>query len=209
MIGEFTIEETNYEIYQKIIDYSSIIEQKIPISLNSEYDLKSSIPTKINTVLSCLSSVLNPSNLKVDLPNKPVYSSYILFSQDIQLSNNNNDNNQVNCLSVVDKDNQMKIALYSKRSLSGFASILPQQEQGYIGRFELRIKDTLLHGECFYTNTELYLFEEASLTLYQFNIYMADGLLYSINYEDQIFNYQDSTQETDDNNGFINHFSLV
>ena len=208
MIGEFAVEETNYEIYQKIIDYSSAVEQKIPISLNPQFDLKSTVPTKIDTVLNCLSSVLNPSNLKVDLPTKPIHSSYILFSQDIQLSNNNDNTNQVNCLSVADKDNQMKIALYSKHALSGFASILPQQEKGFICRLELRIGDTLLHGECFYTNSELYLFEEASLTLYQFKVSM-DDYLYSIDYEGHLFSFQDCTEESNDDNSSVRHYILV
>ena len=198
MIGEFAVEETNYEIYQKIIDYSS----------DPQFDLKSTVPTKIDTVLNCLSSVLNPSNLKVDLPTKPIHSSYILFSQDIQLSNNNDNTNQVNCLSVADKDNQMKIALYSKHALSGFASILPQQEIGFICRLELRIGNTLLHGECFYTNTELYLFEEASLTLYQFKISM-DDYLGSIDYEGQSFICADYTDESNDDNSSVRHYLLV
>ena len=132
----------------------------------------------------------------------------ILFSQDIQLSNNNDNTNQVNCLSVADKDNQMKIALYSKHALSGFASILPQQEKGFIGRLELRIGDTLLHGECFYTNSELYLFEEASLTLYQFKVSM-DDYLYSIDYEGHLFSFQDCTEESNDDNSSVRHYILV
>lgn len=201
-VGSFTVEDITYEIYQKIIDYSSAGEQKLPISLNPKFDLKSTVPSKIDTVQRCLSSVLNPTNIQVEYTDKPLYTPYILFSQDFQMGSEN----QANSLSICDKDKQMKIALYSKHALSGFASVLSKPESVTVCRCEIKTANCLLHGECYYTSTELCIFDEASLSVQRFPIKYEENLISMINFDNQEYINQGSVDESNEKHASLHHY---
>ena len=184
LVDSFDNGEEEYEVYQKIVDYSihKSMESKATIQMNAQPDLFSLLPAKFSSVASSVESIVS-SYVKKES------DSYTLFSQQIELGR------IPNALSVFDKDNLSKMAIYSSRSLVGHVSMEDEMLPCVVCDCEIVGEGVEVTGKCWYSSSILSVFDIVHFDEFNYRIVAEEGILSAIEIDNQWYSLQGCQEE--------------
>lgn len=189
-VGTFSVDEEEYEMYMKCVDYSTLSDTRSThkLSFTKEGSRLALLPTRLDSPYTFLAQVTNPSYITCtsEKSGKAEGPAYTLFSGDTQ--------DEViakeGSLTIEDADHKQRIAFYVGTTLSARVDIENERQTCSTALCELLFNQkSLYQGTLCITPTEVIIYNETDLKVYRFACTMNNDTIATIEFEGEWYTF--------------------